>query len=246
MRDRLLADLNISAGTLITSNMTTGVGYLHQTVASSVALAGLAVLDLEVEGIDAAQLAHLGPSVEGVLGENFLKHFDLLIDNKAKTLTLDQASGLADSLGGRHLPLSFSGTIDGRPTADRLIFDVNLPSSTQTTHFLIDSGSNYATFFPSRPLPLLRRTGFSSTLHSFVGTARCQAEEITLEIGDNILAGVGLSYCPGIRSKIDVDGLLPTSTFNRLFISHSGAYAIANPRHRKRPAGSRFGFSSGD
>ena len=213
--------------------MATGVSYLHQAVVSSVSVAGLAVHDLTIEGIDAGQISRLGESVEGVLGEDFLKHFDLLIDNHAKTLTLDNTSGLASSLAGDHLPLSFSGTRDGHSTVDRMVFVLKLPFSAQTAHFLIDSGTNYAMFFPSKPLPHQGRTTTAGTLQTFSGSARCHADVVTLEIGKNTLPDVGLAFCQGMRSNVDVDGLLPTNTFARLFISHSGAYAIANPRFRK-------------
>jgi Aspartyl protease len=233
VRNELLDTLRISPGRLVPANMATGVSYLRQTVVSSVAVAGLAVHDLAVEGIDAGQISRLGESVEGVLGEDFLKHFDLLIDNRAKTLTLDDASDLASSLAGDHLPLSFFGTRDGHATVDRVVFDLKLPSSGETAHFLIDSGTNYAMFFPSKPLPHQGRTATGGTLRTFAGTARCHADVVTLEIGKSTLPGVGLAFCQGMRSNVDVDGLLPTSTFARLFISHSGRYAIANPRFRK-------------
>ncbi len=229
VRNELLDTLRISPGRLVAANMATGVSYLHQTAVSSVAVAGLAVHDLAIEGIDASEISKLGESLEGVLGEDFLKHFDLLIDNHAKTLTLDDASDLASSLEGDHLPLSFSGARDGHSTVDRVVFDLQLPSLAQTAHFLIDSGTNYAMFFPSRPLPHQGRTATAGTLQTFSGSARCHADVVTLEIGKNTFPDVGLAFCQGMRSNVDVDGLLPTNTFARLFISHSGAYAIANP-----------------
>jgi hypothetical protein len=233
VRNQLLDRLRIAPGTLVPANMATGVSYLRQTVISSVAVAGLAVHDLAIEGIDDGQISRLGESVEGVLGENFLKHFDLLIDNHAKTLTLDDAADLASSLAGDHLPLSFSGTRDGRSTVDRVVLDLKLPSSGQAAHFLIDSGANYALYFPSKPLPQQRRITTGGTLETFGGSARCRADFVTLAIGKSTLPEVGLAFCQGMRRNVDVDGLLPTSTFARLFISHAGAYAIANPRLRK-------------
>jgi hypothetical protein len=237
VRNELLETLRISQGRLVPANMATGVSYLHQTVVSSVAVAGLAVHDLAIEGIDAGQISRLGESVEGVLGEDFLKHFDLLIDNHAKTLTLDDASDLASSLAGDHLSLSFSGKRDGHSTVDRVVFDLKLPSSGQAAHFLIDSGTNYAMFFPSKPLPNQGRNTIGGTLQTFSGSARCHADVVTLKIGKNTLPDVGLAFCQGMRSNVDVDGLLPTNTFARLFISHAGAYAIANPRFRKPSGG---------
>jgi hypothetical protein len=235
VRNELLETLRISPGRLVPANMATGVSYLRQAVISSVAVAGLAVHDLAIEGIDAGQIGMLGEPVEGVLGEDFLKHFDFLIDNHTKTLTLDDTSGLASSLAGDHLPLSFSGTRDGHATVDRVVFEVKLPFSAQTARFLIDSGTNYAMFFSSKPLPNRSRSTTGSTLWTFNGSARCHADMVTLGIAKKTLPDVGIAYCPGMRGNVDVDGLLPTNTFAQLFISHAGAYAIANPRFRGLP-----------
>ena len=71
VRNDLLDTLRISPGRPVPANMATGVSYLHQTVVSRVEVAGLAVHDLAIEGIDGGQISRLGESVEGVLGEDF-------------------------------------------------------------------------------------------------------------------------------------------------------------------------------
>jgi hypothetical protein len=54
-----------------------------------------------------------------------------------------------------------------------------------------------------------------------------------------------LPLCPmpclstGKRGNVDVDGMLPTNAFRRLFISHSGGYAILDPRLERSSARSR-------
>jgi hypothetical protein len=246
VRKEILEDLSIASGRPVPVHTATGVSYVQQTVVSSVAVAGVAVHELEIEGIDAGQLSRLGGSFQGVLGEDFLKHFDVLIDNHAKTLTLDETSELAHSLAGDHLPLSFSGTRGGHPTTGRLVFDLKLLSSGDTTHFLIDSGANYIMFFPPKPLPFQRRTTRAGTLQTFGGSGRCHIDVVPLEIGKDTLPAVELAFCEGMRGNTDVDGVLPTNTFKRLFISHSGAYAIANPRLRKSSPGSLSRSSSGN
>jgi hypothetical protein len=248
VRKELLENLSIASGIPVPAHLATGVSYVHQAVVSSVSVAGLAVHDLEVEGIDAGQFSGLKGSFQGVLGEDFLKHFDILIDNHAKTLTLDETTELAHSLTGHHLPLSASGTRDGHSTTDRLVFDLKLPLSTRTTHFLIDSGANHTMFFPTGTLPSQSRTTRAGTIQTFSGSGsgRCHTNVVSLEIGNDILQGVDLAFCEGMRGNTDVDGLLPTSNFKRLFISHSGAYAIANPRLRKSPPDSLSRSSSGN
>jgi hypothetical protein len=233
VQTELLENLRVAVGIPVPMHVATGVSYVHPAVLSSVAVAGRAVHDLEIEGIDADQFSWFQGIVQGVLGEDFLKHFDVLIDNGAKTLTLDETLELADSLGGDHLPLSFSGDRGGHSTTNRLVFDLKLPFSSEKTHFQIDSGANFPMIFPARPLPFHSRTGRARTLLTFGGSGRCYTDVVPLEIGKATLPAVDLAFCEGIRANVDVDGVLPTNTFKRLFISHSGAYAIANPRLRK-------------
>ena len=246
VRNELLDTLGISSKELIPANMAADVSDLHPTVAESVTVAGLSIHGLVVEGIDADQISRLRISIQGVLGEDFLKHFDILIDNHAKTLTLGNASDLARSLTGDHLPLSFSGVRSGHATVDRLVLGLKLPPSKATTNFLIDSASNYATFFPSKPMPYRDQVVPGGTLLTFSGKNRCRIDLVRLEFGKNTFPDLRLASCEGVtRDKVDVDGTLPTSIFDRLFISHAGGYVIANPRVLKRSTNSLLGSSTG-
>jgi hypothetical protein len=156
VRNDLLEILGISSKKLVPVNMTNGVIHVRETIAKSIAVAGMSVNELEIEGIDTSQITRMGASIQGILGEDFLKHFDVLIDNRAHTLTLDNASDLADSLSGDHLPLSFSARHGNHPTVDRLVLDVSL-SSIKSFRFQLDSGTNSATFFPSKGVEVCTR-----------------------------------------------------------------------------------------
>jgi hypothetical protein len=247
IQNELLNILKITPGDLVPVNMATGVTYLRRTVVSSLAVAGLAVHDLQIEGIDSDKLTRISESVQGILGEDFLKHFDLLIDNHARnhiqTLILDSTSNLAHSLAGDRLPLSFSGTRDGHPTKDRLVFDLKLPNSPEPAHFLIDSGANHAMFFPPKPRSSQQLGAPAGTLQTMSGSSHCHSEFVPLAVGKEDVGPVDVAFCDGMRANVDVDGFLPTSTFKRLFISHSGAYLIANPRQQK-PAANALAKSS--
>ncbi len=246
VRNELLDTLRISSKRSTPANMTAGLSYLRQTVAESVTVADLSINGLEIEGIDSEQISRLGVSIQGVLGEDFLKHFEILIDNHAKTLTLDHGSDLAHSFTGDHLPLSFSGMRSGHSTVDRLVLGLKLPTSKATTNFLIDSGTNYATVFPSKSMPYRDQSVPGGTLLTFSGKNRCRIDFVTLEFGKDTFPNLRLASCEGVtRDKVDVDGTLPTSIFDRLFISHASGYAIANPRFLKRSENSLLGSSTG-
>ena len=230
----LLRTLGIEAGTQVAANTPAGTSYVRQVVVPSLAVAGLTLHEVEIEGADAASMRNPGDSVEGILGEDFLKHFDVLIDNQAKMLSLDDTSGLSASLAGEHVPLSFSGVRDGHPTRDRLVVDLKLSDFGEPRRFLIDSGAGEPLYFPAKLLPFERRARVSATLHTVGGNTRCRAEDAPLVIGHEVFPDVDLALCEGIRSNADVDGVVPAKLFKRLFISHRGAYVILNPRSRER------------
>jgi hypothetical protein len=76
------------------------------------------------------------------------------------------------------------------------------------------------------------------TLLTFNGNSRCHIDFVTLSFGSNTFRDLRLVSCEGLtREKVDVDGMLPTSIFDRLFISHAGGYAIANPRRLNASGG---------
>lgn len=60
--------------------------------------------------------------VRGTLGEGFLRHFDLLIDNKRHLLQFEAGPGvLAEMLTGEHLPIMLNGLGKQEPTRNQLI-----------------------------------------------------------------------------------------------------------------------------
>ena len=67
---------------------------------------GLTVLQMSVNTLDSTVLSQDYQRLSGILGESFLKHFDILLDNERKMLVLDRTSRLADSLSGEQLPFS--------------------------------------------------------------------------------------------------------------------------------------------
>ena len=55
--------------------------------------------------------------VRGVLGEDFVQNFDVLIDYRHQVIQLESGLGsLGQTLSGEHLPLQLSGMLRGQPT----------------------------------------------------------------------------------------------------------------------------------
>jgi hypothetical protein len=181
----------------------------------------------------------LGPEyrgVRGILGENFLQHFDILIDNQHRKMTLDAGSALAESLGGEHLPITFPPS-DGDEIKYRPMVLVTVPDfSPRPVRVLLDSGAD--TF-----LLVGSGTSQATTLANAVrvktvnGSRSCISSENRLRWGKATLSDLAMVTCQSATANSrDYQGNLPTSIFQRIFISHAGCYVIVEPsRHAPAP-----------
>jgi predicted aspartyl protease len=238
VKRELLHKLNISGGEPISIITPLGEEQHQRTVAESIAVVGLRVDHLEIDTFEGIGLGPLKGRIQGILGENFLKNFDLLIDNEQQTLTLDRTSRLADTLAGEHLPLFRLGSYGHVPTADRIVIELKVPFIFQRPlRFLVDSGTNAAMLYPQPGDKGAIQSSRHGDLIALHNSRDCQVKSVALEIGRGTFGGINLVACNGMtRTEMDTDGSLPTCVFHQLFISHQGGYVIANP-HQTRKAG---------
>jgi predicted aspartyl protease len=186
---------------------------------------------------DIAELKAADPRMRGILGENFLSRFDLLIDNRQQILCLDESRTLAQAVKGEHIPLEQPhGPRDDLPFTRPMIVSVRLTTVDVAPVLLrLDSGSNTALLYAAQPrllrasvsrAPVLKRVvnGVAQAFvvlpaqDIFVGA--CPVRQVSFVIPVN---GVGSGPSPR------EDGLLPTSAFERVFISYSKNYAALDP-----------------
>jgi len=186
-----------------------------------------------------AQLKAADPSIRGILGENFLAHFDLLIDNRQHMLCLDESpalvSVLASAVKGEHIPLAEPyGPVDAMPFTRPFVIAARLPElSAKPLLLRLDSGSNAPLLYSSptlarkagaAPTALLKRV-VNGTEQSF---AVLPPQE--LQLGKqpplrNLVFVIPVTSI-GAGSAPREDGLLPTIALQRVFISYEYRYAI--------------------
>src|SRR5215469_11650711 len=84
------------------------------------------------------------PRIRGALGENFLAHFDVLIDYRRRLVCLDEAKTMEGELHGERVPLVSRGDPENQvPFAERLVVSVNLSYTGDRAILLqLDSGSD--------------------------------------------------------------------------------------------------------
>jgi predicted aspartyl protease len=103
---QLLRKLNIPWAGSVTLAASLGDSSQQRTEVATLSIAGQSVEHVEINTLNGGQLGALEGHVQGILGENFLKYFDLLIDNEHHALTLDRTPNLANSVEGEHLPIA--------------------------------------------------------------------------------------------------------------------------------------------
>jgi hypothetical protein len=186
---------------------------------------------------DIAELKAADPRMRGILGENFLSRFDLLIDNRQQILCLDESRTLAQAVKGEHIPLEQPhGPRDDLPFTRPMIVSVRLTTADVAPVLLrLDSGSNTALLYAAQPrllrasvsrAPVLKRVvngveqAFAVLPAQDILVGACPVRQVSFVIPVN---GVGSGPSPR------EDGLLPTSAFGRVFISYSKNYAALDP-----------------
>jgi hypothetical protein len=186
---------------------------------------------------DIADLRAADPLVRGILGENFLSRFDLLIDNRQQILCLDESRALAQAVKGEHIPLEQPhGPRDDMPFTRPMIVSVRLTTADVAPVLLrLDSGSNAALLYAAQPrllrasvsrTPVLKRVvngveqAFAVLPDQDILVGACPVRQMSFVVPINEV-GSG----PSPRE----DGLLPTTAFERVFISYSKNYAALDP-----------------
>jgi predicted aspartyl protease len=212
------------------SRIVSAAGATNQVLSqvNEITLDGLSVQNVKVVSMRSPLQGSDDRAVRGVLGENFLRHFDILFDNQDRTMTLDAAGGLADSLTGERLPTIFPPL----PREDENRYQPRISVELQgygRARFLLDSG---ATEF------ILVQWGNPSSLgdtriRTVNGSLACESTHKRVHLGKGTVSNLPMVSCQSatVRAQ-DSEGILPTGLFKQVFISHGGSYAILNPQKR--------------
>jgi hypothetical protein len=172
----------------------------------------------------------------GVLGEDFLGQFDILIDNDYRLLCLDDSSAMAAAVKGPHIALAAPAqAANGMPALRSLIMTALQSNGTRPVRLKLDSGTNVSFLFSTArymPMELLRSVsmlggGLDGAQHSYA-TMPLQ----DLQIGPLKIPRVSFFTFAGTRrdsSPTDFDGMLSAGLFRRVFVSYADHFAVFEP-----------------
>lgn len=184
---------------------------------------------------DLENLQTTGLDISGVLGEDFLEQFDILIDNQHSLLCFDDSGVMRSDIKGQHIPLAISAKTEvSVALPSMLIILAHLSDGNRPVRLKLDSGTNasflynISQYMTLGPLPKPSLYG---------GGNRSQRTFIALppqhvEIGSLKLPAVTFVTLTDVQKDshtTDFDGLLTLGIFKRVFISHIGHFAVLDP-----------------
>ena len=184
---------------------------------------------------DLRNLQATGLDIQGVLGEDFLGQFDMLIDNAHSLMCLDDSGAMRGDVKGSHIALVEPVQQVNGSTARSLIVVAKLSDGMRPVRLKLDSGSN---------VPFLYNTSEYMALGLFKGAslhgggANGAQRTFTALPPQNVKIGsVEMSRVPfitlvGVQKDShtsDFDGLLTMGLFRRVFICHTDHFVIFDP-----------------
>lgn len=193
---------------------------------NEIRLARVAVMDL-------AAIQKVHPLVRGVLGQDFLAHFDLLIDRPHMLLCFDQSGRMQSELDGEHVPVLRSVAVPGDPSfTDPVLIEARLQGSGSAPSVLkLDCGGNVPLLFEEKETRKSGKIREGSVLGRRTPLAFRNLSPRNVIIGTRRLRRVTfLTPASASTPRDGEDGLLPITLFKRVFISNRDRFVIFDPR----------------
>jgi hypothetical protein len=187
---------------------------------------------------DLSRVQQADPRIRGLLGENFLGHFDVLIDYEHRILCLDDTKQLEGAVKGERIALTAPRNADGYlPFTLPMIVPIRLSGISDRPLLLqLDSGIDVPLLFEcGKQLPHVQTFGATR--------GHGDAEEVTqafavlmpqdMRVGGHFFRQISfvtpVAAGREIPVKPDVDGLLPTILFRSVFISYADRFVVIEP-----------------
>lgn len=170
-------------------------------------------------------------ALRGVLGEDFLKQFDLLIDNVHRMVCLDETGRMRGEIKGRHVEL-LAPAAKGDDLARPLVVAVKLSDGMRPVHLELDSGADVSMLYNTQEYMALglfkgvslQGTGVAGTVRTFKAIP-----PQTMTIGSVAIERVPFLTFAGGQNAVhsaNFDGLLSIGMFKRVFINHAEGFAV--------------------
>jgi predicted aspartyl protease len=230
--------------TVIDSSIAPGLSFspldhIRQTTLSGVqtvtrgSIPSLSVGTVEVDNIDAlvrdlSVLRKMDIHIEGILGQNFLSHFNYLLDYGEQMVRIEVGSEIQNSVEGDHV------SIDGREHRMLVTSEAQTRGNARL-QLMLDSGAGCLVLMP-RAVQELNLPKQGNELES---TSNGRVELHTTRIRALAVGSQHLHNLNAVLSNIEPaerigDGMLPTVLFRALYVNNQENFVVFNPRIKGR------------
>jgi predicted aspartyl protease len=178
---------------------------------------------------DLSGLRKIDSHIVGIAGQNFLAHFNYLLDYRKRLIRLETGGEIRDAIDGDHVP------VDARE--NRMLVAGEAQSHNHASlKLMLDSGAESVVLLHAASQALQLPPEQGATELTTAGQTALQIGRIhTLAVGQELLRDV-LAAMPESDPAARIgDGLLPTSLFETLYVNNRDGFVVFNP-HIKRGA----------
>jgi hypothetical protein len=180
------------------------------------------------------------PTIHGILGEDFLQHFDFLLDNREQRLVFEQERGaLLSMMEGVRLDLQKQVSSEGRPAYRQLVLHGrSLQLGGKDLAMQLDSGANVAMLYSrvNGSLFLQQHAGMTTVVEDGRRLGAQLVQVPSFEVGKVNMSDMPLAILDGRPDAPQgIDGALPTGVFRSIYFSHAAGFVILNPSRAKHP-----------
>jgi hypothetical protein len=178
------------------------------------------------------QLQGADPSVRGVLGGDFLHHFDVLIDQVSGLLCLGNDGEMRSHVHGEQLAFVAPHAERGLASTEPLIVPVQLSGMVgRPFTLLLDSGANAPFLWRVEGAMSRQSTASQRSISSPQGAG---PEFVILppqdmQIGKLLVHQISFAAPAegdNVATRVDIDGLLPTAQFKRVYIDYKHRFVV--------------------
>ncbi len=204
-----------------------GVQTLSRSLLVSLSAGSSQVNNLPVIVQDLGALRRIDSHIQGIVGQDFLSHFNYLLDYRRRTIRIEAANEIRNALEGDRVSIESRG--------NRMIVpSLGVSLRRAPLRLLLDSGASSLVLIrkgsKALEVPFFQNVQkITSSGNVSLGVGRVRKLMVGSEQFDNV--AVSLSAAEPVETI--GDGLLPTALFDALYVNNREGFVVFNPRHRK-------------
>ena len=175
------------------------------------------------------------PGLRGVLGQDVLRHTNYLIDNHRHLIQFDNNGILLSQLSGERVNIDPVVTRTGNLVLPLMSVPVQTTMNPQPLHLLLDSGADMVVLQPPSVRPASAQKGTKLMADRTDRITSAATFRTRVSVGSESFNAEALVENAGLTQLV-TDGLLPTGSFNQLYIDNRESFVIFEPRHETHKA----------